>query len=129
VQVDPIKPMLKAPQTKQIKLNCDEPLSSFAFKLNLCRYIKGSCAMKQWPTSLPAPMQYFIRPAEGNWGGYDHVADYTPTTAAAANQGGDCRLSANHETGTYYERFGEASRCFDVKRQAGAYTSPLFGST
>jgi len=85
--------------------------------------------MKQWPTSLPAPMQYFIRPAEGNWGGYDHVADYTPTTAAAANQGGDCRLSANHETGTYYERFGEASRCFDVKRQAGAYTSPLFGST
>ena len=38
VQVNPIKPMLKAPGTKRLKLTYDEPLSSFAFKFNLCRY-------------------------------------------------------------------------------------------
>ena len=38
VQVDPIKPTLKAPVTKRLKLNCDEPLSNFAFKIILRRY-------------------------------------------------------------------------------------------
>jgi hypothetical protein len=38
VQVDPIKPKLKAPGTKRLQLKCDEPLSSSAFKFNLRRY-------------------------------------------------------------------------------------------
>jgi hypothetical protein len=38
VQVDPIKPKLKLPGTKHLKLKCDEPLSNFAFKFNLRRY-------------------------------------------------------------------------------------------
>jgi len=38
VQVDPIKPTLKAPRTKRLKLKCDEPLSDFAFNLNLRRH-------------------------------------------------------------------------------------------
>ena len=38
VQVDPIKPTLKAPGTKRLKLNVDEPLSSFALNVNLRRY-------------------------------------------------------------------------------------------
>jgi len=38
VQVEPIKHTLKAPGTKQLKLKCDEPLSNFAFGLNLRRY-------------------------------------------------------------------------------------------
>jgi len=38
VQVDPIKPMLKAPGTKHLKLKSDELLLSFAFKFNLSRY-------------------------------------------------------------------------------------------
>ena len=38
MQVDPIKPILKAPGTKHLKLKCDELLSSFAFKLNLHHY-------------------------------------------------------------------------------------------
>jgi len=37
VQVDPIKPMLKPPETKHLKLQCDELLSSFAFKFKLRR--------------------------------------------------------------------------------------------
>jgi len=38
VQVDPIKPMLKSPGIKRLKLKYDELLSSFAFKFNLRRY-------------------------------------------------------------------------------------------
>jgi hypothetical protein len=38
VQVDPIKPTLKAPGSKRLKLRYDEPLSKFAFNFNLRRY-------------------------------------------------------------------------------------------
>ena len=38
MQVDPIKPTLKAPVTKRLKLMCDDPLSKFAFNSNLSRY-------------------------------------------------------------------------------------------
>jgi hypothetical protein len=38
VHVDPIKPKLKAPGTKCLKLEFDELLSIFAFKINLRRY-------------------------------------------------------------------------------------------
>jgi hypothetical protein len=40
VQVDPIKPELKPPGTKRLKLQYDEPLSNFAFNFNLHRYTK-----------------------------------------------------------------------------------------
>ena len=40
MQVDPIKPMLKAPGTERLKLEYDELLSTFAFKFNLRRYTK-----------------------------------------------------------------------------------------
>ena len=42
MQVDPIKPTLKAPGTKRLKLRYDGPLSNVAFKFNLRRYTKGS---------------------------------------------------------------------------------------
>ena len=35
-----MKSKSKAPGTKRLTLNCDEPLSSFAFKFNLRRYAK-----------------------------------------------------------------------------------------
>ena len=38
MQVDPIKPTLKAPGTKRLELKYDELLSSFAFNFNLRRY-------------------------------------------------------------------------------------------
>ena len=41
MQVDPIKPALKAPGTKRLKLQYDTPLSNFAFKFNLRRYSSG----------------------------------------------------------------------------------------
>jgi hypothetical protein len=42
VQVEPINPALKEPGTKRLKLNYDEPLSNFAFKINLRRHIWAS---------------------------------------------------------------------------------------
>jgi hypothetical protein len=44
VQVDPIKPTLKLPGTKRLKLKCDAPLSFFAFKFNLRRYTTAGAA-------------------------------------------------------------------------------------
>jgi hypothetical protein len=41
VQVDPIKPELKPPGTKRLKLNCDVLLSTSAFKFNFRRYNQG----------------------------------------------------------------------------------------
>jgi len=38
VQVDPIKPTLKAPGTKRLTLRCDTLLSTSAYKFNLRRY-------------------------------------------------------------------------------------------
>jgi len=37
-QVDPMKPKLKPPEINRLKLNCDGPLSKFAFNFNLRRY-------------------------------------------------------------------------------------------
>jgi hypothetical protein len=36
-----LKPKLKPPGTKGLKLNCDTPLSTSAFKFNLRRYTVG----------------------------------------------------------------------------------------
>ena len=41
MQVHPIKPTLKAPGIKLLKLKYDKPVSRFAFNLNLRRYNKG----------------------------------------------------------------------------------------
>ena len=41
MQVEPIKPVLKAPGTKRLKLKYDELFSSFAFNFNLRRYTEG----------------------------------------------------------------------------------------
>ena len=42
VQVDPIKPTLKAPETKPFTLKCDKLLSNSAFNFGLRRYIPGA---------------------------------------------------------------------------------------
>ena len=48
MQVDPIKPKLKLPGTKRLKLKYDELPSNFAFNFSLRRYMKGqfwSCSL------------------------------------------------------------------------------------
>jgi hypothetical protein len=44
VQVDPIKPKLKAPGTGRLKLKNDKVLSNFAFKFNMRRYTSRCCS-------------------------------------------------------------------------------------
>jgi hypothetical protein len=41
VQVDPMKPTLKPPRSKRLKLEHEKPLSSVAFNFNLRRYMKA----------------------------------------------------------------------------------------
>ena len=41
MQVEPMKPMLKAPGTERLKRKYDEVLSSFAFNFNLRHYVEG----------------------------------------------------------------------------------------
>jgi len=41
VQLDPMKPTLKAPGSKRLKLKYGKPLSSFAFNFKLRRYALG----------------------------------------------------------------------------------------
>jgi hypothetical protein len=41
-QLDPMKPNLKPPETKRLKLKCDKLLSTSAFKFKLRRYSRGT---------------------------------------------------------------------------------------
>ena len=53
VQVEPIKPTLKAPGSKRLKLEHEKTLSNFAFKLNLRRYsMAPPRALKWYPDRL-----------------------------------------------------------------------------
>jgi hypothetical protein len=54
VQVDPIKPTLKAPGTKRLKLKCDDLLLNFGFKFKLRRYTLATTygAAAQRPSNL-----------------------------------------------------------------------------
>ena len=49
MQVDPTKPILKAPKTKRLKLNYDGPPSNFAFKIILRRYTEARGALANHP--------------------------------------------------------------------------------
>ena len=72
VRVDPIKPTLKAPGIKLLKLKYDKPLSNFAFKFNLRRYILEALLdnSKVEDFALPFKCKRVLRPyqQEGvNW--------------------------------------------------------------
>jgi len=47
VQVDPIKPTLKAPGSERLKLNCDILPPTSAFKSNLRRYTVAGAALSR----------------------------------------------------------------------------------
>ena len=43
MQIEPIKPELKPPGSKRLKLEYEKPLSNVDLNFNLRRYIKGEC--------------------------------------------------------------------------------------
>jgi len=69
VQVEPIKPTLKAPGTKRLKLKYDKLFSSFAFYFNLRRY---SMAIDGVEATSAGQLQYFFftqpSPPPPRWG-------------------------------------------------------------
>jgi hypothetical protein len=48
VQVDRIKPTLKAPEIELLKPECDYLRFNFAFKFNLRRYTLGPVSLRDW---------------------------------------------------------------------------------
>jgi len=62
VQVDPIKPTLKEPGTKPLKLKYNDLLSSFAFEGNLRRYMKEAEEDAEW-SQLDALAERMAAPA------------------------------------------------------------------
>jgi hypothetical protein len=72
VQVDPMKPKLKPPGSKRLKLNCDDPLSRFAFKFNLRHFNKDE------------PRCFGCDVCDGVW-----CNACSPVTAARAKNGDD----------------------------------------
>jgi hypothetical protein len=55
VQVEPIKPLLKAPGTKRLKLQYGELLSNFGIKFNLRRYNQALRLLEHQGRVMPAP--------------------------------------------------------------------------
>ena len=53
MQVDPIKPKLKLPGIKRLKLKCDEPLSNVAFKYNLRCYHEDGLVLRGCEVLVP----------------------------------------------------------------------------
>ena len=53
VQVDPVKPTLKQPGTKRLKLKCDILLSTSSLKFNLRRHTTVSSTWRAAPWSWP----------------------------------------------------------------------------
>jgi len=61
VQVDPVKPALKAPGTKRLTLIYDGPLSTSAFKFNLRRHIEAFGREMLRPLPLNAKLIVKVR--------------------------------------------------------------------
>ena len=62
MQVDPIKPTFKAPGSKRLKLEHENPVPNFAFNFNLRRYkeaqeqqMNQNMYAQLLPAALPAP--------------------------------------------------------------------------
>jgi hypothetical protein len=60
VQVEPIKPALKAPGSERLKLNCDDVLSNFAFKFNLRRYNTEAHRNTSSAADLDRTLEHFV---------------------------------------------------------------------
>jgi len=87
VWVDPIKPALKAPGTKLLKLIYDGPLSNIAFKFNLRRYVRAVDLATMAVTSVAGTAAF---PESGGTVASDgaNAGDVLP-----GSQVGQCRLN------------------------------------
>ena len=70
MQVDPIKPTLKAPGTKRFKLGFDGPLSTSAFRFNLRRYIEAAVRKL---SAKPRDEKHLWEPEKHLWDAEKHL--------------------------------------------------------
>jgi hypothetical protein len=87
LQVDPIKPALKAPGTKRLNLQYDEPLSNFAFKFYMRRYTWAcACTARTWCCTRTPPNTTRHPPAAagGTAAAAARPASTAPTASTAA---------------------------------------------
>ena len=102
MQVDPIRPTLKAPGSKRLKRKCDEAPSHCAFKLNLRRYIKAIYLELKLPNAEVATKLAALRgggSADGGGGGAGGADSSVGAVLAAVEEEllllkvGRCRLT------------------------------------
>ena len=123
MQVDPIKPMLKAPGTNLLTLKDDERLSNFAFKFILCRYNKEVCRARDAAVAEAAAAAAATAKLQDEMEKGAAAAAAKAVAAAAAHV---------KEKKTMSEEMETAAAAHEQERrrwEAGAYTRPLFGST
>ena len=63
-----MKPTLKAPRIKRLKLKCDDPLSNMGFKFNMRRYSKVDAVVQQVAATV-APWEEAAAEEEGRVAG------------------------------------------------------------
>jgi len=94
VQVDPVKPKLKPPRDKRLKLKCDILLSNFPFKFNLRRYNLGLANMEflKLATAVIGSFRS-LRVSEG------HKSEKQPASVAAGAIWLCVQIKQQHEVG------------------------------
>jgi len=119
VQVDPIKPTLKAPRTKRLKLTYVEALSIFASKFSLRRYTSHGAGG-----------------VDVGGGGGEAGAGPASADVKVLKEELKDRKRQMHKLQEVYGRLkekftaaGGAPTAFDTCRTAGAYTRPLLSSS
>ena len=114
VQVDPIKPELKAPRIQRSKLQCDEPLSNSAFKFNLRRYSEGptppAAPRRAPPRRRPARSGPSTRSTRGVWG-----------SVCSARGGAGCLLCLPHSD-EFRVPMRHSEQCYVRTRQPASNT-------
>ena len=116
MQDDPIKPTLKAPGIKLLKLKYDKPLSNVAFTFNLRRYSLDSEFLNALPPDLREELLATNRA----------IARLNTEGGGGGGRGGQ-QLEAIDPS--FLAALPPDMQAEVVHQQAGAYTRPLFGST
>jgi len=133
VQVDPIKPTLKAPAPKRLKLNCDKLLPTSAFKFNLRRFITEPPLNPPENREYTAEIMFETFNVPGLYIGVQAVLALAASIASKSK-----KQVANALTGTVIDIGDGVTHVIPVSdgyvigssiKSAGAYTRPLFTST
>ena len=109
MQVDPVKPKLKPPGTKPLKLKYEKLLSNFAVKFNLSRYSEATSREAVW---------------EARFKVWEAKAEASAAKAVLAEK----QLAVHVAKQLAAEAEREATSR-EAAWEARAYTRPLFSST